>query len=392
MNTPDAPREEIVKALHIVETRLRGGTGRSSDDPIAAFATVYDAALSQAGGERQGWVLVPREPTEEMVDEGCYQEGKPGYNDTCWPRLVIRNAWSNMLAVAPSPSDAGPEAPPQKLTKDEIEQLRQVLADALDDNYAPQSVPEREELTAEEMEHVRSQVADAILHGEDCTAIPVSTVEKLLRYVGEWCAIHDMPWSDCDCHPGGRGREFPDPQQSVPALQNRIVEALERQGVPGYENAVQSVPARECSICGGDNECWPWQACLSSCGYGRFNVEGKIRQASRLAYEIAFGPVQDGLCVCHRCDNPACVNPSHLFLGTPMDNAIDRGRKGRTRVGHVSGEKHGASKITDAERERIRYMTKHRLLPQAEIAKIFGLHQSSVSEIARGRKRGKNAL
>lgn len=80
---------------------------------------------------------------------------------------------------------------------------------------------------------------------------------------------------------------------------------------------------------GSLDECWEWTAARHPSGYGTFYFNGKWSRAHRTAWELANGPIPEGLLVLHRCDNPPCVNPRHLWLGTDADNTRDMIAKGR---------------------------------------------------------------
>jgi hypothetical protein len=132
--------------------------------------------------------------------------------------------------------------------------------------------------------------------------------------------------------------------------------------------------------------CWLWRGGLSkNGGYGKFSVDGRDVRAHRYAYELAYGPIPDGLVVRHRCDTPACVRPDHLLLGTQAENIADRQARGRHRV--VRGEKNGAARLTDAEAAQLRvdYLTGGD--DQYEIARRYGVTQPTVSRIVRGERR-----
>ena len=81
-------------------------------------------------------------------------------------------------------------------------------------------------------------------------------------------------------------------------------------------------------------DCWPWIGSRQVNGYGHVRSQNRSLYAHRVAWTLANGPIPPGLWVLHRCDNPPCVNPSHLFLGTARDNTLDSIAKGRWAIGH----------------------------------------------------------
>lgn len=90
--------------------------------------------------------------------------------------------------------------------------------------------------------------------------------------------------------------------------------------------------------------CWEWQGHCSKGGYGVVSFSGKQILAHRASYEMNFGPIPTGHFVCHRCDNPKCVRPDHLFLGAPVDNVRDMLSKGRNKCNPPMGQDHWARK------------------------------------------------
>jgi len=127
------------------------------------------------------------------------------------------------------------------------------------------------------------------------------------------------------------------------------------------------------------NECWNWLASKNKEGYGQFSLDGKMIRAHRISYEIYKDKIPENMCVCHHCDNPSCVNPDHLFIGTDLDNNRDMMMKGR--ANKSSGESNGQSKLTWRNVKEIRRLNKSNKLSQEEIAKKFGISRPAVQKI-----------
>jgi hypothetical protein len=124
--------------------------------------------------------------------------------------------------------------------------------------------------------------------------------------------------------------------------------------------------------------CWPWLGCTMKHNYGVFNYAGTRRLAHRVVYELTYGPIEpSNLTVCHHCDNPNCVNPYHLFLGTNVDNTADRVAKGRTRTNPAKGEEHYKHKLIASDIAEIKQLSKDGV-PQRKIADIYHVRQSSI--------------
>lgn len=127
------------------------------------------------------------------------------------------------------------------------------------------------------------------------------------------------------------------------------------------------------------NDCWPWTAAIfkKRGGYGAFrDADGKIQKAHRRAYELTYG--RTNLDVLHKCDNPPCCNPFHLFAGTKFDNVRDMDSKGRRRVVIPKGEYHWANKLTTEQVLEIRSRTNE---SQRSLGREYGVSHSHIKRI-----------
>lgn len=155
-----------------------------------------------------------------------------------------------------------------------------------------------------------------------------------------WCIKHYRRWQ-------AHGTTDEQPR---PSTEQRFMEKISADGATG---------------------CWLWTACRDKVGYGRFNAEGQPMFAHRWAYEHFIGPIPEGMAACHRCDNPSCVNPAHLFPGTHVDNMRDAFEKGR-----ITGQK-----LTPAQHVEIRRRYTGRRGQQIELAEEYGVSPWHISYI-----------
>ncbi len=133
----------------------------------------------------------------------------------------------------------------------------------------------------------------------------------------------------------------------------------------------------------GSDECWLWIKSKSRYGYGRIGKGNVLFLAHRVAYQLCIGPIPDNLFICHRCSNPACCNPAHLYAGTPKDNHIDSVLAGTAKSPpHLLGEKNPNSKFTEQQIIEIRRLYASEFsVPY--IAKLYRVRRSTIRRIVR---------
>lgn len=133
---------------------------------------------------------------------------------------------------------------------------------------------------------------------------------------------------------------------------------------------------------GDKRACWPWAGAVSDHGYGRYFRSGVEYRAHRVAFSLGKNTGLPGIVmVCHRCDNPLCVNPDHLFIGTALDNNRDAREKGRALT--PTATRNGNGKLSDEQVEQIRVSP----VAGATVARQFGVSPALVSMIRRGHRR-----
>lgn len=127
--------------------------------------------------------------------------------------------------------------------------------------------------------------------------------------------------------------------------------------------------------------CWKWTACKDNRGYGHLMIKGVPHLATRLSWLIHNGSIPEKAFVLHRCDNPECTNPDHLFLGDQLDNVSDMWNKGRAKPGHMVGSKHGMAKLTEEQVREIRESKERGV----KLAIRFGVARTTICDIRKRR-------
>lgn len=131
---------------------------------------------------------------------------------------------------------------------------------------------------------------------------------------------------------------------------------------------------------GKPDECWEWQGARTKAGYGVLNEKGKLHLVHRFSWECFNGPIPLGMEILHRCDNPPCLNPAHLFLGDQTTNVKDAKEKGRI----SKGESHINTKLNEGKVHEIKYQLELGV-PATKIAKRFGVSRGTIMDIKHNR-------
>ena len=129
-----------------------------------------------------------------------------------------------------------------------------------------------------------------------------------------------------------------------------------------------------------ESGCWIWTGGKLRGGYGSLRADGRTRAAHRVSFEIVRGPIPDGMDLLHSCDNPACVNPDHLSVGTDVDNSNDKIAKGRQ--ARLKGSANGNAKLTEADVIAIR---DSKGATCSELMERYGASSSQITKIRSGR-------
>ena len=126
-----------------------------------------------------------------------------------------------------------------------------------------------------------------------------------------------------------------------------------------------------------DSECWNWQGCKLPKGYGQFSYKLKTEQSHRVSWMIHFGDIPDGMHVLHHCDNPGCVRPDHLFIGTNADNKQDMMNKNR----QAKGSRLPHTILSENDITEIRELYKTNKYTQKQLGEMFSVDQSNICRI-----------
>lgn len=188
----------------------------------------------------------------------------------------------------------------------------------------------------------------------------------------------EIPYGYCHCGCGQRTKIAPQTSQRSGAIKGEPNRFIYGHQVRPKTGATQRFWDR---VDTGDG-CWEWRGAKNRLGYGMLSgpeFKGGVVRAHRFAYALLIGPIPKGMVICHRCDNPSCCNPDHLFAGSQSDNIHDMWRKGRNRTPY--GERASAAVLTEAQVREIRDVYARGAMNGVEIAACYGIGRSTVYSI-----------
>jgi len=202
-------------------------------------------------------------------------------------------------------------------------------------------------------------------------------VQGRLTFISVAFIKNHRVWWNCECSCGGKTI-----LQSSSKTKSCGCLHKESSIINGKRNKIQDTPIQyilKRIKVNKKTHCWEWKKSLIS-GYARIpkSIGGNTVVASRFVYEKIVGEDPGNLMICHSCDNPKCVNPSHLFLGTAKDNFEDMRNKGRS----AKGEKNNKSKLTKIQVEEIRKLKG--TISGNRLSEIYGVCRSSINRIWKG--------
>lgn len=157
-------------------------------------------------------------------------------------------------------------------------------------------------------------------------------------------------------------------------LKESSLRKKERKKVPINERLLSKIDKND------ETNCWEWTGSLSKFGYGRIGFRDKVYLTHRISYEIFNGSFDQNLFVCHKCDNPKCINPEHLFLGSQLDNMKDCSTKKRAFSRSFPGEDNPFAKLSNKDASLIRCKLKKGYKGK-ELAKLYNVNATTISNI-----------
>jgi hypothetical protein len=188
-----------------------------------------------------------------------------------------------------------------------------------------------------------------------------------------------MPW------PKGRPHSPEHQQKLSEAMKKRHFSSEHRARISSTKKGIlhTTISLRFWSYVHVTATCWDWTGEISNTGYGRIRIDGKNKSVHRVAWELLFGPIPEGMNVLHRCDNRRCVRADHLWLGTGTDNMQDCSAKGRLNTTIRYGESVHTAKLRNRDIPHIKQLRTSGM-PVRQIASLYGVDRTTIYSVLNG--------